>query len=323
MLRKARILTVFLSGSAAAAMAQSGPPVRLLEPGRQIRLSAAGEDALRYQWYRNGQPIAGATAIIYVVNEPGAYTVVAYNSRDGCASDPSDPVVITGPPVTGPGATDMSISKTADARQALAGSDLSYLLTITNNGPATATGIIVKDALPAGLELDRLLPPAKGSAMYEQSTRTVIWTIQKLEMHDHATLTIITKAPKGGDIENTATVSASEPDSVLANNRAAHLLRVMPLFIPNAFTANGDGRNDKFRIIGLERYPDNELTVFNRWGMWCLRKRTTSNDGMRRGRRRVLMFMCCVYGMRRVSGRYLKGISSCYVKICQFIFNVL
>ncbi|MBK8566732.1 MAG: gliding motility-associated C-terminal domain-containing protein [Saprospiraceae bacterium] len=38
---------------------------------------------------------------------------------------------------------------------------------------------------------------------------------------------------------------------------------------PDGFTPNGDGMNDEFIIPELEdpdAYPDNELTVFNRWG---------------------------------------------------------
>ena len=36
--------------------------------------------------------------------------------------------------------------------------------------------------------------------------------------------------------------------------------------IPNIFTPNFDGKNDYFQIIGLEDYPDNEITIINRWG---------------------------------------------------------
>jgi gliding motility-associated-like protein len=35
---------------------------------------------------------------------------------------------------------------------------------------------------------------------------------------------------------------------------------------PEGFSPNGDGFNDEFYIEGLEEYPDNSLTVFNRWG---------------------------------------------------------
>jgi len=37
-------------------------------------------------------------------------------------------------------------------------------------------------------------------------------------------------------------------------------------FIPDVITPNGDGSNDFFVITGLESYPNNGLTVYNRWG---------------------------------------------------------
>jgi gliding motility-associated-like protein len=38
-------------------------------------------------------------------------------------------------------------------------------------------------------------------------------------------------------------------------------------FIPNAITPdNGDGYNDYWNIRDLERYPDNEVRIVNRWG---------------------------------------------------------
>ncbi|MES2396405.1 MAG: gliding motility-associated C-terminal domain-containing protein, partial [Bacteroidota bacterium] len=40
----------------------------------------------------------------------------------------------------------------------------------------------------------------------------------------------------------------------------------MPLEMPTGFSPNGDGRNDKFVIRGIEVYPNNHITIFNRWG---------------------------------------------------------
>ncbi|WP_421807331.1 gliding motility-associated C-terminal domain-containing protein [Flagellimonas sp.] len=37
--------------------------------------------------------------------------------------------------------------------------------------------------------------------------------------------------------------------------------------IYNGITPNGDGFNDYFRIQGIENYPDNNLKIFNRWGV--------------------------------------------------------
>ncbi len=36
--------------------------------------------------------------------------------------------------------------------------------------------------------------------------------------------------------------------------------------IPNAFSPNGDGINDFFEIIGIEKYEGNSISIFNRWG---------------------------------------------------------
>jgi len=43
------------------------------------------------------------------------------------------------------------------------------------------------------------------------------------------------------------------------------------LFIPNAFTPNGDGLNDKWTIILFEEYPNGIVNVFNRYGQLVYR----------------------------------------------------
>jgi len=39
-----------------------------------------------------------------------------------------------------------------------------------------------------------------------------------------------------------------------------------PIRIPNAFTPNGDGRDDTWQIEFIEQFPENTVTVYNRWG---------------------------------------------------------
>ena len=45
---------------------------------------------------------------------------------------------------------DLSITKTDDADPVVAGTDLTYTLVVTNDGPSDATNVVVTDPLPAG-----------------------------------------------------------------------------------------------------------------------------------------------------------------------------
>jgi gliding motility-associated-like protein len=46
----------------------------------------------------------------------------------------------------------------------------------------------------------------------------------------------------------------------------------------NAFSPNGDGVNDAFKINGLDQFPNHELRVYNRWGNEVLVRKNYQND---------------------------------------------
>jgi gliding motility-associated-like protein/uncharacterized repeat protein (TIGR01451 family) len=70
-------------------------------------------------------------------------------------------------------------------------------------------------------------------------------------------------------------------DSIgISSNEATVSIQVTPpdLEIPNAFTPNGDGKNDRFEIKGRENYDNIELSIYNRWGDEVYRNMNYKNE---------------------------------------------
>ncbi len=54
--------------------------------------------------------------------------------------------------------------------------------------------------------------------------------------------------------------------------------QAVEVFIPEGFSPNGDGFNDRFVILGLENFPENELLIFNRQGVEVIHRMNYEND---------------------------------------------
>ena len=50
------------------------------------------------------------------------------------------------------------------------------------------------------------------------------------------------------------------------------------LTILSGFSPNGDGINDTFTILGVHSFPNNTLTIFNKWGEQIFYKKGYQND---------------------------------------------
>ncbi len=50
------------------------------------------------------------------------------------------------------------------------------------------------------------------------------------------------------------------------------------VFIPEGFSPNGDGYNDRFVILGIETFPENELVIFNSQGVEVFHSVNYKND---------------------------------------------
>ena len=55
-------------------------------------------------------------------------------------------------------------------------------------------------------------------------------------------------------------------NSVCIDSSTVAVVLDFNIFIPNVFTPNGDGTYDTWEIKNIDQFPDNKVTVYNRWG---------------------------------------------------------
>lgn len=261
---------------AVAGLAQSnGSQMVRIPQGSSLKLRANSANSSSFQWIKDGEAITDGTFQLYEVTTSGSYTVITFNSV-GCESEISEPVlVIVDAPATL--VADVMIKKTSDLRSIAINEPFEYSLKVTNNGPETATKISVTDILPSAVVFDQLITPNIGKADYLNSSKTVLWQIDKMTNGQSAELRIKVKAIEPGNLKNTATVTSAETDPVPDNNTSEDNKQIIGIIIPNVFTPNDDGKNDSFLIPGIENY-ENEVTIINRWGGTIYFSKAYKND---------------------------------------------
>jgi len=114
---------------------------------------------------------------------------------------------------------DLSLTMT-DYPMVAINTDLSYTLTITNNGPSQATGVIVTDNLPNNV-INVVATPSQGSCEHDTATNTVTCQLNTLDINAKATITLTMTTPNtvgNGSLVNKATVSSGQPDGNASNN---------------------------------------------------------------------------------------------------------
>jgi uncharacterized repeat protein (TIGR01451 family) len=108
---------------------------------------------------------------------------------------------------------DVRIVKSASTLAPQVGSSITFTLTASNLGPDTATNIIVNDLLSTGYTFSSATPT---SGTYNQATG--VWNIVGLLNGASETLEIVAVVNNIGNYTNTASISANQIDSVIANN---------------------------------------------------------------------------------------------------------
>lgn len=119
---------------------------------------------------------------------------------------------------TGCGTADLSISKTVTPGPYYYGDDVTFTITVTNNGPDPATDIVINDLLPTGYSL----------VSHAESAGTYVapgWSIPSLANGASATLTLVAEILETGDYLNIAMLqSVDETDPNPVNNEASAVI---------------------------------------------------------------------------------------------------
>ena len=108
---------------------------------------------------------------------------------------------------------DLSITKTASNMSPVFGSNITFTLTVNNEGQNDATNVIVSDILNSGYTFVSATP-SKGTF----NNITGQWSVGNLVYPETATLQIIVTVKATGIYSNTATITSDNPDPVTTNN---------------------------------------------------------------------------------------------------------
>jgi uncharacterized repeat protein (TIGR01451 family) len=104
------------------------------------------------------------------------------------------------------------------------GNFLTYQITVTNEGPGTASSVVITDTLPASVTFSSA-NVSQGSATNVGGT--VVCSLGSISNGSTATATILVTAGAAGTIVNTATVSTASTDLYLADSTAVNTTTVL------------------------------------------------------------------------------------------------
>ncbi|MCK8523831.1 gliding motility-associated C-terminal domain-containing protein, partial [Aquimarina sp. D1M17] len=154
------------------------------------------------------------------------------------------------------------------------GETITYNFTITNTGNVTLYNIRIEDDLP-GLTLTGgpiVLKPGESDDFNFTATYAIT-------VDDISNQNVINQATVFGTSDTGITVQdLSDGESNFEDNPTETPLRGCEIVVYNALSPDQNGANDVFVIEGIECYPNNEVTIFNRWGRIVYEKKQYNNQ---------------------------------------------
>ncbi|AYN03532.1 gliding motility-associated C-terminal domain-containing protein [Flavobacterium sp. 140616W15] len=155
-----------------------------------------------------------------------------------------------------------------------AGETISYNFVVTNTGNVRLQNITIKDPLPGIVINGGPISLAPGES--DSTSFRGVYVIKQSDIN-------------AGKVSNQAFVTGENPLRVivtdasddtdnLGDNPTILTLSGCTITIFNAMSANGDSKNERFYIQGIECYPDNTVEIYNRWGILVFDRENYNNE---------------------------------------------
>lgn len=254
-------------------------------------LSLLGDGGIIYQWTQDGSIIAGLTEPQYQTRSAGTYSLTATDAN-GCkgtaaplslsAVPPVTPTLDSLPPFCGTAAPPHTLMVTP-AGGVFDGPGLSagvftpatagvgqHTLTYSVRAAPECSAVVARRLaivhLIPTIQMPEELLTFRGNSLTLEPTLTGN-PIRFLWSPGTALIDSQTPAAQIDAIQRSTTYTLQiENAGRCAATDSIHISVVDHLYVPDAFTPNGDGQNDRWKLTNLAAYPKADVTVFNRWG---------------------------------------------------------
>lgn len=150
----------------------------------------------------------------------------------------------------------------------------SYFVTVTDaNGcfaNSDTVNVVSANDPVCGITSDSEPGVFPGATIVFTSTSTVdgstivstVWSMDSAVVGNGSTFTQLFETP--GSYPITLTVTTA--DGCTSTCTYTQIVIPLEIEVPNVFSPNNDGKNDALVFTGVEYYPGNKLSVYNRWG---------------------------------------------------------
>ena len=76
------------------------------------------------------------------------------------------------------------------------------------------------------------------------------------------------------------TYTIQDPEGLTSTAIVTIEFERIPLEISEGFSPNNDGNNDSWYIAGIDYYPDNNVKIYNRWGILVFEEDNYNNESV-------------------------------------------